>query len=79
MSNKKLDLRQIPPYERHSKIQKEFEELDHGDTLTIINDHEPKPLFYEMKAEIEEFDEENYEVKKENENKYVAKLPKKPK
>ena len=79
MSNKKLDLRQIPANERHQKIHKKFEKLNSGETLTIINDHEPKPLFYEMKAEIEKFDDKNYEVKKENKNKYIAKLPKKPK
>jgi len=53
-----LDLREMPPPERHPKIHDAFERLDSGETLRIVNDHEPKPLFYEMQAEVDAFDAE---------------------
>jgi len=74
---KKLDLRDVPPPERHPKIHENFESLDSGEALTIINDHEPKPLYYEMEAEVEDFDADSYEVEQEGPQKFVAKLPKK--
>ncbi|MGQ9630473.1 MAG: DUF2249 domain-containing protein [bacterium] len=46
-----LDLRPLPPFERHEKIFARFEALRPGDTLTIINDHDPKPLHYQFEAE----------------------------
>jgi len=36
-----------------------------GETLTIVNDHEPKPLYYEMAAEVPTDDEEAYEVRQD--------------
>lgn len=48
-----------------------------GETLIIINDHEPKPLYYEMAAEMPTFDEANYTVEQEAPTKFVAKFPKK--
>lgn len=46
-----LDVRQIPPWERHPKIFEIFESLGVGDTLKLVNDHEPKPLYYQFMAE----------------------------
>jgi uncharacterized protein (DUF2249 family) len=71
-----LDLREMPPPERHPKIHDAFERLDSGETLRIVNDHEPKPLFYEMQAEVDAFDAENYSVEREGDQRYVADLPK---
>lgn len=71
-----LDVREIPPNERHEQIHDTFAELAAGETLTIINDHEPKPLYYEMAAEVEAFDEDGYTVERENPSKYVAEFPK---
>jgi uncharacterized protein (DUF2249 family) len=62
MSDQTLDLRDIPPADRHPKIHDAFAELESGEALTLINDHEPKPLFYEMQAEVKEFDDERSEV-----------------
>jgi uncharacterized protein (DUF2249 family) len=40
-----LDVRQIPPAERHpSIIIRAFESLRSGEALTIINDHDPQRL-----------------------------------
>ena len=46
-----LDLRQIPVWDRHERIFQEWDALQTGQTLRIINDHDPKPLFYEFRAE----------------------------
>ncbi|MFC4450924.1 DUF2249 domain-containing protein [Halorussus aquaticus] len=72
----RLDVREIPPPERHPKIHDAFDELDSGEVLEIVNDHEPKPLFYEMQAEVESFDADSYEVEREGSQKFVAKFPK---
>jgi len=71
-----LDLRDVPPPERHPKIHDAFAELESGETLRIVNDHEPKPLFYEFQAEVERFDAENYAVEQRDDNEFVADLPK---
>lgn len=72
-----LDLRDVPPPQRHPKIHSAFESLDSGETLRIVNDHDPKPLFYEMRAEVETFDAEGYSVERRGEREFVAALPKK--
>ena len=77
MSERTLDLRDVPAPERHPKIHDAFAELDDGEALTLVNDHDPKPLFYEMQAEVPEFDAERYEVEERGENEFVATLPKK--
>lgn len=77
MADTTLDVREIPPSDRHPKIHAAFDSLNSGETLTIINDHEPKPLFYEMQAEVEEFDEESYDVERRGVDEFVAKFPKK--
>jgi uncharacterized protein (DUF2249 family) len=71
-----LDLRDVPPAKRHPKIHDAFADLESGQTLRIVNDHEPKPLFYEFQAEVEAFDAEGYTVDQEGEGKFVADLPK---
>ena len=71
-----LDVRDMPPADRHPKIHDAFERLDPGETLTIINDHDPKPLFYEFQAEVDAFDESGYAVEQEASDRYVAEFPK---
>ncbi|MBI2851440.1 MAG: DUF438 domain-containing protein [Chloroflexi bacterium] len=46
-----LDLRQIMPFERHELIFQKWDALKPGDTLKIINDHDPKPLRYQFEVE----------------------------
>ena len=46
-----LDLRSLMPFERHALIFKKLDELKAGETLKIINDHDPKPLRYQLEAE----------------------------
>ncbi|WP_436932183.1 DUF2249 domain-containing protein [Halosimplex halobium] len=71
-----LDIRDVPPPERHPMIHEAFEDLASGETLRIVNDHEPKPLFYEFQAEVDEFDAENYSVERRETDEFVADLPK---
>lgn len=77
MAETQLDLREMPPPERHPKIFAAFEDLESGEALTIINDHDPKPLFYQMDAEIDSFDADGYAVEEVGPDEFVATLPKK--
>lgn len=46
-----LDVRTIIPRERHRQIFDILRGLDPGDSLTITNDHDPRPLYYQLQAE----------------------------
>lgn len=46
-----VDVRTIVPRERHPLIFGTFEGLLPGEVLLLINDHDPKPLFYQFQAE----------------------------
>ena len=72
----RLDVRDIPPVNRHPEIHDAFEELEPGETLTIVNDHEPKPLYYEFQAEVDAFDADGYEVERVDTDEFVARFPK---
>lgn len=62
MSNSpvQVDVRPMPPYLRHSTIFKTFEELASGSAMMLINDHDPKPLYYQFAAEMPGKFEWNY-------------------
>ena len=46
-----VDVREMPPRERHPKIFAAWESLPVGDAMRLVKDHDPKPLYYEFKAE----------------------------
>lgn len=46
-----IDVRNIIPRERHSLIIDSFLQLAPGESIILINDHDPKPLFYQFRAE----------------------------
>jgi len=46
-----LDVRTIAPRERHPLIFETFDALDPGAAFELINDHDPKPLYYQFQAE----------------------------
>lgn len=46
-----LDVRPIPPREKHPTIFETFDELEPGDHFVLVNDHDPKPLYYQFQAE----------------------------
>lgn len=58
-----LDLRPMPPFERHEKIFQIWDELKTSETLRIINDHDPRPLRYQFEVEYKDKYEWNYEQK----------------
>jgi uncharacterized protein (DUF2249 family) len=49
---KTIDVRTIRPPERHPLIFKTFNELAPGESFTLVNDHDPKPLYYQFAAEL---------------------------
>ena len=46
-----IDVRTIAPRERHPLIFSTFDTLLPGQALLLVNDHDPKPLFYQFQAE----------------------------
>jgi uncharacterized protein (DUF2249 family) len=47
-----IDVRTIVPRERHPLIFDTFGKLDAGGAFLLVNDHDPKPLYYQFKAEL---------------------------
>jgi uncharacterized protein (DUF2249 family) len=47
----KFDVRPYPPARRHDMVFEAFEKLQPGEAFVFINDHDPKPLYYQMEAE----------------------------
>ncbi len=43
-----LDIRTIPPARKHPTIHARLETLASGDALTLLNDHDPRPLRFEL-------------------------------
>lgn len=43
-----IDVRDMKPRERHPLIFRTFDELEVGHSLMLINDHDPKPLYYQL-------------------------------
>lgn len=43
-----LDVRMLPPQEKHRTIFEKLENLGAGEELILANDHDPKPLFYQL-------------------------------
>ncbi len=50
-NNDILDVRDDPPAARHRRIFESFESLAEGESFVLVNDHDPKPLFYQFQAE----------------------------
>ena len=46
----RLDVREIPPRLKHPTIFGRFEELQAGESFTLVNDHDPMPLYYQFNA-----------------------------
>ena len=46
-----LDVRVIPPREKHPTIFLTFDALESGEHFVLINDHDPFPLRYQFQAE----------------------------
>ena len=43
-----VDVRNIAPRDRHPLIFTAFRALQTGDTMELVNDHDPRPLYYQF-------------------------------
>ncbi|HWB55021.1 MAG TPA: DUF2249 domain-containing protein [Tepidisphaeraceae bacterium] len=48
---KKLDVREVTPRQRHELIFDTFHGLADQEAFELVNDHDPKPLYYQFAAE----------------------------
>lgn len=57
-----LDVRVIPPRDKHPTIFRVFDALSKGESMVIVNDHDPRPLRYQFAAERTDQFEWTYEA-----------------
>ncbi|MGC1678461.1 MAG: DUF2249 domain-containing protein [Candidatus Binataceae bacterium] len=50
-SDRPLDVRNVAPRERHTLIFDTYLGLKPGEAFILINDHDPRPLYYQFEAE----------------------------
>jgi uncharacterized protein (DUF2249 family) len=50
-STREIDVRSLVPALRHKKIFELVNELAVGGAFVLVNDHDPKPLYYQLEAE----------------------------
>jgi uncharacterized protein (DUF2249 family) len=50
-AGRELDVRVLPPREKHPAIFARFDSLEQGDSFVLVNDHDPVPLRYQFAAE----------------------------
>lgn len=50
-ADRSLDVRNVAPRERHALIFDTFQDLKPSEAFVLINDHDPKPLYYQFQAE----------------------------
>jgi len=46
-----VDVRSLVPAQRHAKIFELVNALEPGAAFILVNDHDPKPLYYQLDAE----------------------------
>jgi uncharacterized protein (DUF2249 family) len=46
-----VDVRTLIPAQRHAKIFQLVGQLQPGKSFVLVNDHDPKPLYYQLEAE----------------------------
>src|SRR5215813_4963332 len=47
-----VDVRRISPRERHPLIFSTFRALSRGQAMELVNDHDPRPLYFQFQAEL---------------------------
>jgi uncharacterized protein (DUF2249 family) len=52
MTTTRVDVRTIAPRERHPLIFSTFGGLATGEAMELVNDHDPRPLYYQFNAEM---------------------------
>ena len=48
-----VDATTIPPYQRHLTILRAWADLEKGQAMVLLNDHDPLPLYYQFACEHE--------------------------
>lgn len=51
MTQKIVDVRPLPPAQKHPTIFQTFLSLASREAMLLVNDHDPKPLYYQFAAE----------------------------
>lgn len=51
LSTQQIDVRSVPPVNRHPLIFSTFAGLADGQALELVNDHDPRPLFQHFHAQ----------------------------
>ncbi len=46
-----IDVRSLVPAQRHERIFQLVSQLASGASFILVNDHDPKPLYYQLEAE----------------------------
>lgn len=50
-SGEAVEVRHLPPAQRHQVIFERFNGLPVGGSFVLVNDHDPRPLYYQLSAE----------------------------
>jgi uncharacterized protein (DUF2249 family) len=50
-ASEELDVRSLPPAQRHEQIFDAYDGLDSGEGFVLVNDHDPEPLYHQFNAE----------------------------
>ena len=50
-AGEQLDVRVIPPPQKHPTILSRYHALQPGQSFTLVNDPDPKPRYYQFNAE----------------------------
>jgi uncharacterized protein (DUF2249 family)/iron-sulfur cluster repair protein YtfE (RIC family) len=50
-ADRRVDVRDVIPRERHALIFNTFADLKPGEAFVLINDHDPRPLYYQFQVE----------------------------
>ena len=61
-----------PPHERHGKVFEHFDALKPGETLLVVNDHEPVHLVAFMTHERRDFDAAAYSAREKKPGEWVG-------
>ncbi len=48
----RIDAQSIPPHSRHATIFATFGQLATGQTMELVNSHDPKPLFFRFQNSV---------------------------
>ncbi len=70
-----IDVRGMEPRHRHPLIFETFDRLEPGQAFLLVNDHDPKPLYYQFQAE--RAGQVNWTPQEEGPERWVIRIEKK--